>query len=217
MKGTISRATLGRLPEYLRYLRTLDSEGGASVSATAISRALSLGEVQVRKDLNSVSDGGRPRVGYLVSELIERLEECLGSKGKTNAIVIGAGRLGRALLEYGGFELYGIRIVAGFDSAETVVGKLASGKEILPMEKLEDFCEANEVKLAVLTVPAAAAQNVCDRVVDCGINGIWSFAPVDLAVPEGVYVQKENLALSLACVNQKLGLDMYGPDDDDDI
>ena len=108
----VPKATLGRLPAYLGYLKQLESE---TVSATSISRALGFGEVQVRKDLGAVSGEGRPRVGYVTSELISSIEHCLGSGNIKKAVLVGAGKLGRALLDYSGFSEYGIEIAAAFD------------------------------------------------------------------------------------------------------
>lgn len=114
VKG-ISQAILRRLPIYLTYLKSLPPQGPAHISATAIAAALHMGEVQVRKDLASVSKAGRPRIGYIVSELVEDLEAFLGCNDVSNAVIVGAGKLGKALLDYEGFSEYGLHIVAGLD------------------------------------------------------------------------------------------------------
>ena len=114
-KSLISKATLGRIPGYLSMLRELPPEQHPYISATAIAKALSLGEVQVRKDLASVSGAGKPKLGYVTGELIEKLESCLGYNHLTSAVLVGAGKLGRALLQYDEFQKYGVKITAAFD------------------------------------------------------------------------------------------------------
>lgn len=115
--NNIPKPTLGRLPAYLRYLKSLPPEC-KTISATAIARALGLGEVQVRKDLGSTSGEGRPRVGYITGELITSIETCLGQNAMCKAVIVGAGKLGSALLDYEGFSVYGIEIAAAFDSRQ---------------------------------------------------------------------------------------------------
>ncbi len=192
------KATLGRLPVYLRYLKELDPAENGNISATIIAKALGLGEVQVRKDLNSVSGAGRPKLGYKTSALIKRLEDVLGQNRISKAIIIGAGKLGNALLEYNGFANYGLEISAAFDIDKNKIGNTEFGKPIYALDELEEYCKAQEIKIAVITVPASAAQAICDRLTDCGITAIWNFAPCQLNVPEGILLQNENLALSLA-------------------
>ena len=199
MKQTsVMRSTLGRLPLYLDFLQSLDIEENENISATVIAKSLGLGEVQVRKDLNAVSGAGRPKLGYRTAELIRRLTEVLGRNDVKNAVIIGAGKLGNALLEYNGFTEYGLCITAAFDIDPAKACVTEAGKQILTLDKLEEFCIANNVKLGVITVPAGSAQQICDRLVGCGIEAIWNFAPCAISVPEGIILQQENLALSLA-------------------
>ena len=157
-KARVTKATLGRLPRYLRLLKELPPNKTPYISATAIAKKLALGEVLVRKDLNSVSGAGRAKVGYEISNLIESLESVLGLNNYTSAVLVGAGRLGRALFEYDGFEDYGVKIVAAFDSDEQLI-RLTQSKEILPMEMFETFCRAHHVQIGAdaYTVDAASA------------------------------------------------------------
>ena len=202
-KTAISKATLGRLPQYLEYLRQVGKEGETHTSATAIAKAFSLGEVLVRKDLNTVSGKGKPKLGYVTAELTETLEELLGYRQQTPAVLVGAGKLGKALLDHDDFERYGVRIAAAFDQNDRVL--TLSGKiEILPVSRLEAFCRENGIRLGIITVGAGSAQAVCDRMVESGITAIWNFAPCALRVPEGVLLKNENLALSLAHLNNQL-------------
>ena len=198
---SISKATLGRLPEYLRLLKSIEKEH-QTISATVIAKYLGFGEVQVRKDLGVVSGKGKPKIGYVTSELIERLEYCLGRNNLCQVVIVGAGKLGRALLDYQGFSDYGLEIVAAFDSAVDDVTFSESGKPIYPMREFEGFCYKCDIKIGVITVPKSAAQEICDLMVKNNISAIWNFAPEILHVPDNVVVQQENLALSLAYLNQ---------------
>lgn len=195
MKTTdVSRAALGRIPVYLKFIESLPQDV-ETVSATTIAKALGFGEVQVRKDLGAICGSGKPRIGYTVSDLKESLESLIDSRnGKT--VIVGAGKLGRALLDYGGFSNYGLDILAAFDTE--VSQNNASGKPILPIDGLHDFCKENDVSIGVIAVPATAAQEVCDKLCQSGIKAIMSFAPCKLTAPEGVAIQYENMALSLA-------------------
>ena len=173
-----------------------------TISATAIAKALSLGDVQVRKDLATVSGAGKPKIGYETDQLITDIESHLGYEQLTNAVLVGAGKLGRALLDYDGFENFGVTIIAGFDCNETVLKKGA--KNILPISDINAYCREHDVKLGIITVGGGSAQDVCDKLVESGIKAIWNFAPVTLKVPDGVLLKQENLALSLAYLNNQI-------------
>ena len=200
---SVSKATLGRLPDYLRYLKSLNSGAGDNISAAAIARALRFGDVQVRKDLGAVSGAGKPRVGYNTRELIANLEDALGLNNRRSAVLVGAGRLGRALMDFEGFSEYGVEVAAAFDIAD-MAAATESGKPILPMTHFEAFLSQRHVDIGIITVPQEAAQQVCDRMLACGILAIWSFAPGKLKVPEGIIIQQEDLALSLANLNRRM-------------
>lgn len=195
-KANISRATLGRLPMYLAYLKKCEDE--EYTSSATVAAALELGEVLVRKDLASVCDKGRPKLGYRTDELIRAIESALGTDKKSYAVVVGAGQLGRAILGYNGFSDYGIEIPCAFDIREEIIGKKLNNKEIFSVDTLETFCSENQIKTGILTVPSATAQKACDMMIKAGITAIWNFVPVTLCVPENVLVKNENLALSLA-------------------
>ncbi len=199
----ISKSVLKRLPGYVSYLRSLSDSPSPYISATALANALGMGEVQVRKDLAMVSDGGRPKIGYLRESLIEDIEQFLGYDNTTDAVLIGAGKLGQALLGYNGFEAYGLNILAAFD-AKPVSGATQDGKPIYPMDQLESFCRANKVLMGIITVPTQYAQEVCDQLIACGIKAVWNFAPTHLDVPENILVQNENMATSLAVLSMHL-------------
>ena len=195
----ISKAVLKRLPGYLSYLKGLDAQ---YISATAIATALNMGEVQVRKDLAAVSDGGRPKIGYERLSLMEDISSFLGYDNTTDAILVGAGKLGQALLGYSGFEAYGLNILAAFDTAPAATEM--EGKPVMHISSLPEFCNRRNVLMGIITVPVDAAQTVCDRLIDCGIKAIWNFAPTHLEVPDGILVQNENMATSLAVLSMHL-------------
>ena len=203
----ISKSVLKRLPGYLSYLKSIPDGQQIYISATALANALNMGEVQVRKDLAMVSDGGRPKVGYLREYLIEDISQFLGYDNTTDAILVGAGKLGQALLGYCGFDAYGLNILAAFD----IDPKSASsddGKPILHLDELERFCRSHIVLMGIITVPAEYAQQVCDLLIKCGIKAIWNFAPVHLDVPANILVQNENMATSLAVLSMHLQAQM---------
>ena len=202
-KCSVSKATLGRLPSYLEYLRNLPPDTVPYISATAIAKRLGLGEVQVRKDLAAVSGAGKPKLGYVTAELVEKLEDFLGCNQLTSAVLVGAGKLGRALLQYDEFEKYGVKISAAFDSNERAIS-LGTKTEILPMNQFEYFCKTQNIKLGIITVGEGSAQAVCDQMVKSGITAIWNFAPCKLNIPASILLQNENLALSLAHLDNQL-------------
>ena len=188
----ISKSVLKRLPGYLSYLKSLPDGTATYISATALANALGMGEVQVRKDLAMVSDGGRPKVGYLRERLMEDISQFLGYDNTTDAILVGAGKLGQALLGYGGFEAYGLNILAAFDAAPAS-DKTDEGKPIYAMDKLDHFCRSNKVLMGIITVPSRYAQEVCDKLIACGIKAVWNFTPFRIRVPEEIVVQNTSL------------------------
>ena len=202
-ESLIPRATLGRLPMYLEYLQGLTLSDDSTISAAAIARGLGLGEVTVRKDLAAVSGSGKPKIGYDRVKLIRDLEKHLGYESFTNAVLVGAGKLGRALLDYDGFEEYGIQILSGFDCNEKAF-QVGKNKSVFSVKYIKEYCAEHNVKLGIITVGQGSAQEVCDKLVECGIKAIWNFAPCVLDVPSGVCVKQENLALSLAHLNSQV-------------
>ena len=196
----VSKATASRMPAYLRYLKGEAGKGVGYVSSSAIATALGVSAVGVRKDLALVSSlPGKPRLGFEVVRLIEDIEKFLGYHRWANAVIIGAGGLGRAILAYEGFENYGIHVIAAFDASPAKVGSVG-GKPVYPMDRLADIAARHLIKTAILTVPRGAAQEACDAAIAAGITAILNFAPVYLNVPDGVTVQYEDLAVSLAAL-----------------
>lgn len=202
---TVSIQALKRMPYYLECLKKLHNSGVENVSAASIADELGLNEIQVRKDLAAVSkSGGKPKKGFSVGELKKDMEDFLGYNNHYEAVLVGAGHLGQALLSYNGFETYGITIIAAFDRNENKIGKEIAGKNVLPLEKIGNLCKRLNVHIGIITVPAQEAQSVCDLLVESGIQAIWNFAPVHLKVPEHILVQNENMAASLALLSKHL-------------
>lgn len=199
----ISKSVLKRLPGYLAYLKGIRESATPYISATALANALGMGEVQVRKDLAMVSDGGRPKIGYLRERLIDDIEQFLGYDNTTDAVLIGAGKLGQALLGYSGFSAYGLNILAAFD-ANPDLKETDDGKSVYHISELQQFCKDNKVLMGIITVPQEYAQDVCNQLIECGIKAIWNFAPVHLDVPSNILVQHENMATSLAVLSMHL-------------
>ncbi|MCD8372712.1 MAG: redox-sensing transcriptional repressor Rex [Clostridia bacterium] len=198
MNKDIPEISLQRLPVYLNYLRSLTDEDGKYISSGAIAGALNLGEVLVRKDLAYTSSAGRPKVGYVRKELIAALEEYLGCNDVKNAVLVGAGGLGNALLAYGGFGKYGIEIVEAYDCDPKKAGTTSGGKKICDISEMAEGIKKYDARLAIVAVPAAAAQSVCDLLIGEGIKGILNFAPALISAPEGVVVRNIDVAANLA-------------------
>ena len=202
--SNISSNTKNRLPFYLEYLNKIYSEGQVNVSSSGIASALNLGEVQVRKDIASVSSSGRPKVGYDVAKLIKDLEEFLGYGDLDDAVIFGAGKLGRALLDYPGFNDCGLNIVGAFDIDISKQGVSESGKIVSDISTFEEFNKKHQVKIGILCVPDEYAQEVCNLMIKNGIKAILTFSQAHLELPEDIIVKNENLAYSLALLSIEL-------------
>ena len=199
MDKNITAQTLSRLPMYFNYLTSLsDAKKHGNISATAIAEALGLNDVQVRKDLASVSRGGRPKVGYVTSELIGDIGRFLGFDNHDGVVVVGMGNLGKAMLESNGFADYGFDIHCGFDRNKELVGREINGKPILDIAEMTDYCKNSKIKIGIITVPEASAQAVCDSMAEAGIEYILNFAAVHLTAPDGVTIHNVNISLTLA-------------------
>lgn len=199
---TVSRKLLRRLPVYLHYMKTLPEEM-ENISATRMARDLGFGDVLVRKDLSKVSDGGRRKLGYVREALIQDIETFLDMNTTTCAIVVGAGKLGQALMDYEGFPKSGMHILAGFDLNPNLK-RTTGNKPIYGMDQLDAFCHCYSISIGIITVPAEHAQSVCNKLIASGIRAIWNFSPTHLVVPEDVVIQSENLAVSLTSLRMQL-------------
>ncbi len=193
--------TLERLPYYLHYMESRETE---DVSSRDLANALGLNEVQVRKDLAAVSSkAGRPRRGFERKPLIRDIREALGFGRMDEAVIVGVGHLGTALINYKGFRELGLRIVAGFDlQVEDEIW--VNETPVFSSDRLKNLIPRLNVKMAILTVNSENAQAVCDELVAAGIRAIWNFSQVMLNVPDNVIVRNENMAASLAVLSEYL-------------
>ncbi len=201
----ISKATIERLPLYLHYLQEENSKGMQYISSSVIAQNIAVSSVLVRKDLALVSSqSGRPRLGFAISRLIVDIEKFLGYDKLSDAVVVGAGGLGRAFLGYEGFKNNGLNVLAAFDVNADLVGTYVAEKPILAMEELQSFVREKKIPLGIVTVPKAAAQTVVDALVKAGVRAIWNFAPAPVRVPKDIVLKTEDLAASLAMLAGKL-------------
>lgn len=196
--------TLKRLPLYLRLLRTMKEEGEEYASGTVVAKELGLDPIVVRKDLAITGAVGRPRLGFPMDEIIQAIEEFLGWSNTSDAILVGVGNLGAALLGYKGIEQHGMRIVAAFDSDPEIIGTTVNGKQVLDVKKMPELVKRMHIQIGVMTVTASVAQGVADMMIEGGIRAIWNFTPTSLDVPDHVIVQREELASSLAVLSHRL-------------
>jgi redox-sensing transcriptional repressor len=203
-RKTAGVPTIKRLPLYLRLLRKMKADGEKYASGTVVARELGLDPIVVRKDLAITGAVGRPRLGFPMDEIISAIEDFLGWSNTSDAILVGVGNLGRALLGYTGFEQHGMRIVAAFDSNPEIIGTKVHGKTVIDVRKLPEMAKEMHVQIGVLTVTASVAQQVADAMVEGGIRAIWNFTPTTLDVPDNVILHREELASSLAILSHRL-------------
>jgi redox-sensing transcriptional repressor len=197
VRGVVPPATVARLPLYLRALTTLLDEGTATVSSEALASAAGVTGAKVRKDLSQLGSYGTRGVGYDVASLADEISRELGLTSSRCVVLVGVGNLGRALAGYGGFAARGFRVAGLLDVDPARVGEVFGGVEVRPLGELEQVVRAAGAPIGVLATPASAAQAVCDRLVACDVTSILNFAPVVLAVPEGVELRKVDLAVEL--------------------
>ena len=206
----VSKATIGRLPAYHRYLTEKLAQGEKTVSSTAIAEDLHLNAVQVRKDLAVISSvAGKPKLGFELSELIADIDRFLGYDNVTDAVLVGAGGLGSALVGYEGFKNYGLNIVAAFDTDPSLIGTSVGGVKVFDAKELSKLVRRLNVLIGIVAVPRGAAQQVADELVEGGVRAIWNFAPVHLTLPENIAVKNEDMAASLAILSKRLAEILY--------
>lgn len=195
---------LQRLPLYLRVLNALESEGKLFASGAGLATALNLDPIVVRKDLAKTGVRGTPRVGFPIRQLILAIEQLTGADAEMTAVLAGVGKLGSALLSYPGFRKQGLSLAAGFDAAPERCNIILAGVPVFPVSALTETVLRLGATLGILTVPADKAQRVAEQMVAGGIRAIWNFTPTQLDVPDGVLVQREDLAVSLAVLLHRI-------------
>jgi redox-sensing transcriptional repressor len=193
----IPRKTIYRLSIYLRCLARLRENGIGTVSSEALAKAAGVKSTQLRKDLAYFGTFGTRGLGYDVAELSQKISEELGTSRLQPVILVGVGHLGLALVSYRGFEKEGFEIIAAFDADPRRKRDKEIKQPIYGMDELPGFVKKQNVKMAILTVPAAVAQDVANHLIQAGIAGILNFSPIVLSVPEEVMVNNVNLAIEL--------------------
>jgi redox-sensing transcriptional repressor len=193
----IPEATISRLPVYLRALYALADRGIATVSSEELATAAGVNSAKLRKDLSHLGSYGTRGVGYDVDYLVYQVSRELGLTQDWPVVIVGAGNLGRALANYGGFASRGFRIAALLDCDSGVVGSVIAGHTVCSADDIETVVASHSVSIGVIAAPAAAAQGVCDRLVAAGVTSILNFAPIVLKVPAGVDVRKVDLSIEL--------------------
>jgi redox-sensing transcriptional repressor len=193
----IPEATVARLPVYLRALYALAENGTATVSSEELAVAAGVNSAKLRKDLSHLGSYGTRGVGYDVEYLVYQVSRELGLTQDWPVVIVGAGNLGRALANYGGFASRGFRIAALLDSDPAMVGTMIAGLAVQHSDTMEAVVRRHRVSIGVIATPAGTAQDVCDRLVAVGVTSILNFAPVVLNVPDQVDVRKVDLSIEL--------------------
>lgn len=208
-EGLVPKAVVSRLSLYLRELQHLVRDGHATTSSNQIGRRLGFTDAQVRKDLAYFGHFGYPGIGYRCEELIAAIRRILGTDQQWSPALVGAGNLGRALLGYKGFQQRGFRVIAAFDTDASKIGSQIEGVPVYHLDRLPEVAATKHIRLAIIAVPASAAQTAADRLVAVGVEGILNFAPVTINLPEHVSqvgvdlaIELEQLSFSVANRNQ---------------
>lgn len=206
----IPESTISRLFVYLRELTGLSKVNIRTISSAELGERTNLSDAQVRKDLGYFGQFGVSGSGYDVAELKKALEKILGKDKVWDVVLVGAGRLGSALLTYSGFKQHGLNIVAAFDTDERKVDRKIEGVPVKPLDKIADSIKDRKVLIGVIAVPAKAAQEVADIMVGAGIKCMLNFAPASINVPDSVKLKNVDLSreletLSFFLVNKNNG------------
>jgi redox-sensing transcriptional repressor len=214
--GRIPRPTIKRLSLYVRELESMLSRGAQTVSSRQLGDVLGLTDAQVRKDLAHFGQFGHPGVGYHIGELTEQLRRILGTDQQWPAVVVGAGNIGRAVINYARLPEKGFSVMAVFDRDPEVIGTEIGGHTVRPMSELAEQVRANGARIGMLAAPAEAAQDVAEAMIAAGVRGILNFAPVRLTVPPQVAIHSVDLTVSLErlAFEITLGIDQANRRDD---
>lgn len=196
-KKSVSMAVIKRLPKYHRYLKELMRNDVDRISSKELGEKIGFTASQIRQDLNNFGGFGQQGYGYNIEALHAEIGKILGLDRPYNAILIGAGNLGQAIANYSGFRKAGFEIKGLFDANPKIIGLKIRDFEILDSDRIEDFVKDNKIDIGILCVPKNGAQELADRLVACGVKGLWNFAPMDLKVPDDIIVENVNLTESL--------------------
>ena len=196
--------TIRRLPWYLSYVRMLDNLHVEYVSSTQISKELNVQSSQIAKDLSFLNIRGKTRIGYEVHSLVSELENFLGFNRQHNAVVIGTGSLGTALMQDHGLENYGLNIVAGFDVRSEVIGQCVGGVPVYAIDELASWQQEHGVSIAILTVPVERAQETADLAISSGMTALWNFTPYRIKAPEDIVIANTSIYAHLAIIYNRM-------------
>lgn len=204
----LTKNQLVRLPVYLELIKKFRKQGILYVNCQSIADELKLNQEQVKKDIAAVaSTNGIPNKGRDIEILIKDIEQVLGYDDIHNAILVGVGSLGTALLKYNGFKDYGLKIVAAFDKNPNLVGQKINDIKVYDFSEIRKVFKGLNAKIGIITVPGSNAQEVCDKLVECGVVGIWNFAPVNINVSnKDIIVSHTNIASNLAVLSHQIYL-----------
>jgi redox-sensing transcriptional repressor len=205
LSESIPDPSVRRLSAYLRQLENLFAEGVERVSSRQLAEHVKGSDAQVRRDLALFGQFGRRGIGYEVEDLIQVIRTILGTRMQWNVVVVGAGQLCQAMLRYAGFKERGFTLVAAFDTDPHKIGKHAGPVVIRHIDEMGSIIKRHEVRLAILTVPAQAAQRMADRLVEAGVEGIMNFAPASLNVPPHVHLNQVDLTAYLEKLSFQVG------------
>ena len=215
-RDSIPAATIERLPLYYRCLDKLSTfEDTDVVSSKNLGGKLGIPSTQVRKDLSYYGEFGRRGVGYNVKELKRSIGKILGVDKKWPAVLIGAGNLGRALINYAGFSKMGLEITDIFDNDLNKIGNRVGSMKVKNVNELNETIKEKNVNLGIVTVPADSAQEVVDELVEYGIKAIWNFSPTRLYVPDDIFVRNEDLAVGIVSLIYHLSWQMENEDEEE--
>jgi redox-sensing transcriptional repressor len=196
-KSSVPAVTVPRLALYLRKLRELKAQGTARISSQHLAELIDLNPAQIRKDFSYFGEFGTRGVGYEIQRLEEEIAKCLGLWRSWSVIILGAGKLGRALVQYRGFAEYQFNVVGVFDNSEHVIGANYGAGRVRSVAELEEFCAQQPVDIAMITVPAAVAEETIDKAVAAGVRAVLNFAPVKVHVPAEVVIRQVDLSSEL--------------------
>ncbi len=195
-RSNISMAVIRRLPKYHRCLSDMIDKGIERISSKELSETIGFSASQIRQDFNNFGKFGQQGYGYNVKDLLEAISGIIGLQHTYHLIVLGAGNLGEALVNFG-FDKLGFQVDALFDNDPEKIGRMIHGVEVIDINILETYMSKNPVDIAVITTPGKVAQKIADRVAISGARSIWNFAPVDLIVPDDVVVEDVHLVDNL--------------------
>lgn len=200
----IPEPALRRLPWYLAYVTNLRKHGVENVSSTQISRDLSVDSSQIAKDLSFLKIKGKTRIGYDVATLEQQLQEFLGFRHSHNALIVGVGSLGSALILDSGLSQFGLNIVAGFDINPDLIGRSICDIPVFSVDELKMRCRQFSSEIGIITVPFENAQEAADKLIAAGVKALWNFTPMRISVPGDIVVSNTSIYAHLAVMYNRL-------------